>query len=50
MTKTAFPKTQFLKELEQLTKEEMKILLKVLKQQHKRQTSKKKKKKKTTKK
>lgn len=49
MTKTAFPKAQFVKELEQLTKDEMKILLKVLKQQHKKQTSKKKKKKSTKK-
>ena len=49
MAKDAFPKAQFLKELEQLTKNEMKILLKVLKQQHKRQTSKKKKKKSTKK-
>ena len=44
MAKDPFPKSQFLKELEQLTKDEMKVLLKVLKQQHKKQTSKKKKK------
>jgi len=43
--KGAFPKAQFLQELEQLTRDEMKIMLKVLKQQHKRQVSKKKKKK-----
>jgi len=42
MTKDAFPKALFLKELEQLKKDEMKILLKVLKQHHKRQVSKKK--------
>jgi hypothetical protein len=44
MTKSAFPKDQFVKELEKLTKDEMKILLKVLKQQHKKQVAKKKKK------
>jgi hypothetical protein len=46
MTKKGeFPKAQFVKELEQLTKDEMKLMLKVLKQQHKKQVAKKKKKK-----
>ena len=42
MKKGAFPKSQFIKELEQLTKDEMLLLLRVLKQQHKRQSKNKK--------
>ena len=44
MSKNEFPKAQFLKELEKLTRDDMKVLLRVLKQQHKRQVSNKKKK------
>lgn len=45
MPKEAFPKSMFLKELEQLNKDEMKLLLQVLKQHHKRRAKKKPKKK-----